>query len=153
MQTGITGFFTFLPVVAASFFGGSLVDRLGYKRASVIADVTSGIAIAIIPLLYYTIGLAFWKLLALVFIGNLLDAPGNTARSALIPDLAKLAGMHLEQATSATQAIQRGSRLTGAPLAGLLIAVMGSSAVLWIDSSSFLISAVLGAATRCRESR
>jgi MFS family permease len=107
MQTGITGFFTFLPVVVASFFGGIVVDRLGFKRASVIADITSGIAIAIIPLLYYTIGLAFWQLLALVFIGNLLDAPGNTARSALIPDLAKLAGMRLEQAASARQAIER----------------------------------------------
>lgn len=146
MQTGLTGFFTFLPVVVASFFGGSLVDRLGYQRASVIADVTSGIAIAIIALLYYTVGLEFWQLLVLVFIGNLLDAPGNTARSALLPDLAKLAGIRLEQATSAKQAIERGSRLVGAPLAGLLIAVIGSSAVLWIDAASFLISAVLVAA-------
>ena len=28
-QTGITGFFTILPMVLAGFFGGTLIDRLG----------------------------------------------------------------------------------------------------------------------------
>ena len=28
-QTGITGFFTILPVVLAGFLGGTLIDRLG----------------------------------------------------------------------------------------------------------------------------
>ena len=142
-QTGITGFFTILPVIVAAFFGGSLVDRLGFKRASIIADLTSGIAIAMIPLFYQFLGLAFWQLLILVFIGNLLDAPGGTARAALIPDLAKLAGMRLERASATTQAVERGSRLIGAPLAGLLITVLGTANVLWIDAATFLISAAI----------
>ena len=29
MQTGITGFFSILPVVLAGLFGGALVDRIG----------------------------------------------------------------------------------------------------------------------------
>jgi hypothetical protein len=33
-RTGITGFFTVLPVVLAGFFGGTLVDKLGYKLAN-----------------------------------------------------------------------------------------------------------------------
>jgi MFS family permease len=36
-QTGITGFFTVLPVVLTGFLGGTLVNRLGYKRTSIIA--------------------------------------------------------------------------------------------------------------------
>lgn len=142
-QMGITGFFTVLPVAVAAFLGGGLVDRLGYKRASIIADVTSGIAIALIPLLFYTAGLAFWQLLVLVFIGNLLDAPGNTARSALIPELAQLANMPLERASAAIQAIERGSRLVGAPLAGVLIAILNPGNVLWIDAATFIASALL----------
>ena len=51
-QTGITGFFTILPVVLAGFLGGTLIDRLGYKRTSIIADYASGITTALIPLLY-----------------------------------------------------------------------------------------------------
>ena len=142
-QTGITGFFTILPVIVAAFFGGSLVDRLGFKRASIIADITSGVAIALIPLLYQFFGLAFWQLLILVFIGNLLDAPGGTARAALVPDLAKLANLRFERATASTQGIERGSRMIGAPLAGLLITVFGSANVLWIDAATFLISALI----------
>jgi MFS family permease len=140
-QTGITGFFTILPVVIAGFFGGTLIDRLGYKRTSIISDLASGVTTAMIPLLHFTIGLEFWQLMVLVFLGALLDAPGGTARAALLPELAEQAGMPIERATSLTHVIERGSRLVGAPLAGLLIGIMGTENVLWVDAASFLISA------------
>jgi len=140
-QTGITGFFTVLPVVLAGFFGGTLVDRLGYKRTSIIADLASGVTTALIPLLYFTVGLEFWQLMILVFLGALLDTPGSTARSALIPELAEMAHMPIERATSLIHIIERGSRLIGAPLGGLLIAWIGTENVLWLDAASFFISA------------
>ena len=140
-QTGITGFFTVLPVVLAGFFGGTLVDRLGYKRTSIIADIASGVTTALIPLLYFIVGLEFWQLMILVFLGALLDTPGSTARSALIPELAEMAHMPIDRATSLIHIIERGSRLVGAPLAGLLIAWMGTENVLWLDAASFFISA------------
>src|SRR4030095_15709814 len=140
-RTGITGFFTILPVVVAVFFGGTLVDRLGYKRTSIIADIASGVTTALIPLLYFTVGLEFWQLMILVFLGALLDSPGSTARSALIPELAEMAHMPIERATSLIHIIERGSRLVGAPLGGLLIAWIGTENVLWLDAVSFFISA------------
>ena len=146
-QTGITGFFTILPVVLAGLFGGTLVDRLGYKRTSVIADIASGVTTALIPLLYFTIGLEFWQLMVLVFLGALLDAPGSTARNALLPELAELARMPIERATSLIHIIERGSRLIGAPLSGLLIALMGTENVLWLNAASFFISAGIIAVT------
>ena len=142
-QTGITGFFSILPVIIAGVFGGALVDRLGYQRTSIIADLASGVTVALVPVLYFTIGLQFWQLMVLVFLGALLDAPGSTARSALIPDLTELAGTPIERATATSQVIERGSRLVGAPLAGLLIAVMGTANVLWLDAVSFVVSAGL----------
>ena len=60
VQTGITGFFTILPVVIAGLLGGALIDRLGYKRTSIIADLASGFTVALIPIFYFTIGLPFW---------------------------------------------------------------------------------------------
>ena len=142
-QTGIAGFFSILPVVLAGFFGGTLIDRLGYKRTSIIADLASGVTVALIPLLHATIGLQFWQLMALVFLGALLDAPGGTARAAMIPELAALTGLPLERATSANQVVERSSRLVGAPLAGLLIAAMGTANVLWLDAVSFFISVAI----------
>lgn len=140
-QTGVTGFFTVLPVVLAGFLGGTLVDRLGYKRTSIIADLASGITVAVIPLLYFTVGLQFWQLMALVFLGALLDSPGSTARNALLPELAELAHMPIERATSYIHIIERGARLVGAPLSGLLIAWVGTENVLWLNAASFFISA------------
>ena len=142
-KTGITGSAITLAAVVATFFGGTIVDRLGFKRTSVIADIASGTAFALIPLLYATTGLQYGPLLGLVFAGNFLDAPGTTAREALIPDLAGEAGMSLERASALIQAVERGSRMVGAPLAGGLIALIGAQNVLWIDAASFAVSAIL----------
>lgn len=98
--TGLAVFFTFLPVVLASFFGGVIVDRLGFRTASIVADLASSGAVAAIPLLYATVGLGTWQLMALVFLGALLDAPGATARASLFPDLVTLADLGMERATA-----------------------------------------------------
>ena len=140
-QTGISGFFTILPVVLAGFFGGTLIDRLGYKRTSIISDLASGVTTALIPMLYLTRGLELWQFMVLVFLGALLDAPGGTARHALLPELAEQAGMPIERATSLAHVIERSARLVGAPLAGLLIGIIGTANVLWLDAGSFFISA------------
>jgi MFS family permease len=142
-QTGITAFFSTLPTVFSAFFGSTLVDRLGYKRTSVIGDIASGLTVALIPLLYHTVGLVFWQLLALVFLGGLLKSPGVTARSSLVPDLAARATMRLERANALTDGVNRVARFIGAPLAGILIAVIGTSNLLWLDAASFALSAIL----------
>jgi len=142
-QTGITAFFSILPTVIAAFFGGGIVDRLGFRRTSVIADLASGATVAMIPLLYAADLLQFWLLLVLVFLGATLDAPGATARESLLPDLARLARLRMERVTATTQVVERSSRLIGAPLAGLLIAVLGATNVLWLNAASFAVSAGL----------
>src|SRR6478735_6065502 len=75
-KTGITLFFSITPIVIAGFFGGALVDRLGYKRTSIIADLASGVTVAAIALCHQLDLLSFPLLLALVFLGALLDAAG-----------------------------------------------------------------------------
>lgn len=142
-QTGITAFFTILPAILAAFFGGVIVDRIGYKQASIVSDVASGATVALIPLLYMLNLLPFWLLLVLVFCGALLDAPGATARAALVPELAEAAEMSLERATSFMQIVERSSWLIGFPLAGILVAVFGAQNVLWIDALTFAASALL----------
>jgi MFS family permease len=141
--TGLAVFFNFLPIVIAGFFGGVIVDRLGFRTTSVVADLASAGAVAAIPLLHTTVGIEIWQLMALVFLGALLDAPGTTARAALIPDLVELAGMPLERATGIRGAIQRGSLLIGAPVGGILVAAFGATTALWLNAASFLVSAGL----------
>ena len=142
-QTGWVGFFTALPALIAAFFGGTIVDRLGFKQMSIISDIASGLTVALIPMLHSTIGLQFWQLILLVFLSALLDAPGNTARRALLPEVAGAAGLRLERANAAEQVVQRAATLAGPALAGVLIVWLGSSNVLWLDAATFAISAGL----------
>jgi MFS family permease len=141
--TGVAVFFSFLPIVIAAFFGGAIVDRLGFRTTSVLSDLASTVAVAVIPALYLTVGIELWQLMALVFLGALLDAPGNTARQSLFPDVVTLAGVRMERATGIRGAVQRGALLVGAPLAGVLVAAFGATTALWLDSATFLVSAAL----------
>ena len=140
-SAGITVAVGALPYVLAGIFGGPIVDRLGYKRSSIVSDLASGITVLLIPLLQMTSGLAFWQLLVLVFLGALLDSPGASARRSLFPELAERAGMQLERANAGYQTVRRIAGLLSPPLAGLLIAVVGAANVLWIDAVTFAASA------------
>ena len=145
-RTGLTGAAFLLAAVVAGIFGGPVVDRVGFKRASIVADLAGTVTVALIPLLYHTLGLPFWQLLALVFLGGFLDAPGHTARQSLVPDLAGRAGMEIERANSAFQGVQFSSFLFGPPLAGLLVSSHSPGNVLYIDAATFVVSAAVIAA-------
>jgi MFS family permease len=129
--------------VLSSALGGVVVDRLGYRRASVAADLASGVSVLGVPILYHTVGLPLAALLALVFAGSLLDAPGQTAREAMLPDLLEQAEMTLERGTSLFDGVSRAANMLGAPLAGVLIAVVGATNVLVLDAATFAVSALL----------
>lgn len=142
-KTGITAFFVTLPNILSAFLSGLLVDRLGYKRTSVLGDIASGVTTLLIPLLYATIGLAFWQLLILVFLGGLLKAPGETARYSLLPDLGRASQMPMERVNAIGDGLIRVSGLLGSPLAAVLIVLIGTSNLLWLDAVSFFLSAIL----------
>ena len=143
VQTGLAAFFSTAAVAASALLGAPVVDRLGFRRASVVSDLASAACVGLIPLLYETVGLPFWALLVLVFLAGLLTTPGATARAAMVPDLADLAHVRMERATAASDGATRLSRFIGAPLAGLLIVFIGSGNLLWIDAASFAFSALV----------
>jgi len=142
-KMGLVGAFTFLPRIIATFFGGAIVDRVGFTAISILADTMSGIAVALIPLIHHTLGLSFPVLIALVFLGAFFDGPGQTARESLVPELARLANIRLERVNAIYQLVRRLAEFVGPALAGVLIAVLGASNVLWIDAITFGISILL----------
>ena len=142
-KTGLVGFFSLLPFVISAALSGVIVDRLGYRRASIVSDLASGASVLLIPILYHTVGLPLAALLALVFAGALLDAPGHTARETILPQLVERAGTTIERGTSLFDGVSRGANMLGAPLAGVLIAVIGPANVLIVDAATFAVSALL----------
>lgn len=147
-QTGLAAGAATLPVVLSGLFAGPLVDRIGYVRTSVAADLASGATVLAIPLLYAAGALPLWALLALVVVSGLFDTPGERARIALLPDVAALAGVRLERATAALDGVERGARMVGAPLAGLLLTVADAPTLLLLDAATFAVAAVVVAAAR-----
>ncbi|MBT2445391.1 MFS transporter [Streptomyces sp. ISL-36] len=142
-KAGLVAFCAAVPVVVSAIVGGPVIDRIGRRRISVASDLVCGLALAAIPLLHRVGALQFWMLCALMAVTGLFHAPGETARYVLVPDLARRAGTPLTRAASLYDAVSRGARMTGAALAGVLVALIGADTVLLLDAGTFALSALL----------
>ena len=143
LAAGVAGVFATVPLVIGGALGGVLVDRFGYRTSSMVADVASGLTVVAIPALSATVGLPFGVLLALVFLGGLLDAPGDTAKTVLVPDLAELARKPLARAAGAQSTVERTASMAGAGIAGALVALAGPMPALVVDAAGFAVSTLL----------
>lgn len=140
---GIVGFATVMPRVVATFLGGQVVDRVGFRTASIASDLLSGLSVCAIPLLYAAGNLSFAGLIALVIAGAFFDGPGATAKDAMVPDLAVAAGINLDRVNAFFQGARRLSLFIGPVVAGFLIAGFGASNVLWVNAVVFGLSALV----------
>lgn len=127
----------------APILGGPLVDRLGFRRASVITDVASAITVGLIPALHLLGVLQYWEIVVLVFVLTSITSQGDTARLALVPALARLGRLPVETLNARDRAVVRLGSVVGPLIAGVLIAVMGAVNVLFIDAATFACSALL----------
>lgn len=139
----VAGVAATLPSVLGGAFGGAFVDRIGFRRASIIADAASGATVLAVPLLAAAGLLPLWALLVLVFASNLLDAPGNAARQSQIPELCTLGGVSLTRVVAAQATISRTATLLGASLAGLLVALTGPATAMFVTAATFAVALVL----------
>ncbi|TFB54252.1 MFS transporter [Cryobacterium sp. Sr3] len=143
VEVGIAAFFATAPVVVGGALGGVVVDRVGHRRAAIVADLVSGATVLAMPVLALTVGLPFWALLILVFAGGLLDTPGQTARRVMLPGLTVRAGVRIEQSVGLLDGSERFAKLIGASIAGLLVALLGPIAALFVNAATFAVSALL----------
>ncbi len=143
-RTGLVSTMFAVAVIASGLTIGTLVDRMGYRRMSVLADALSGMTVLAIPVLYFSDLLPFWLLLALVLLGAYFDTPARTARSALTPALAQLSRMPLERANSVYRgAVVVGDTILGPLLFGALTIFMRPVNVLFVDAGTFAVSVLM----------
>ena len=142
-KTGIVSAALVLGSVLPAVAGGPIVDRLGYRRGSVLADLFSAATVALVPLLHAADVLAFWQLVALVFILSSFNSQGDTARFGLVPGLARHAYMTPEHANAVDRAVVRVGSLLGPLLGGFFIALLGAANVLLLDALTFTTSALI----------
>jgi MFS family permease len=141
-KMGVVAAAEMLPYVLACGLGGPLLDRVGYRRASIAADALSAAAVLAIPFL----GFNFPVLVGLVAVAGTLRGFGDTAKRVIFRNAVMASGVDVTRAASVNDGLLRLTTLLGAPLAGLLIAAFDAQTVLVIDAATFLFGAVAIAA-------
>jgi MFS family permease len=144
-KTGLVGFATMVPYVAAQVLAGPLVDRAGLRRSFVWGNAVAAAVVGAIPLMYATGSLTLPVLLALVALAGLVRGAADCANSALLPTTAEVGGIPLERAAGIASAGNRTAILLGAPLAGVLVTLAGSPVAVAVDAATFAVAAVIGA--------
>jgi MFS family permease len=152
-MTGLVAFAEMGPYVVAKALGGPLIDRLGARRISVLADAASAGVVVAVPLLHLAGLLHVPVLVAVVALAGVLRGPGDGAKAALVPDVVDASGVPMERATGLHGVAERLASTAGAALAGLLVAVLGPVNALLLDAGSFAVSAALIAVTAPRRAQ
>nr|MDP9461963.1 MFS transporter [Actinomycetota bacterium] len=112
------------------------------RRASILCDLGSVLAVGLVPVLHRAGALPLPALVALVAVAGALRGPGDNAKHVLLPDAAARAATPLERASRLYDGVNRAAGLLGAPLAGVLIGVFGAAEVLLVDAATFLAGAL-----------
>jgi MFS family permease len=132
-----------VPIALLGFWGGAIAGRIGTRRTMLICDLARAPLFAAIPILHTLDLLPFPVLLALVAATGVFLAPYMGVQRAVVPELV---GEEHGDVASATALFQAANRLTifaGPPLAGVLIAFVGATNILYIDAATYLAAFLL----------
>lgn len=123
--------------------GGSLATKVGASRMMLLGNLSGAVFIALIPLLRASGALSFPILLVIVFAVGAPFIPYQASQVVILPDLVGDDERLLTTANALLLGANRTTVLLGAPIAGVLIGLIGATAVLWIDAGTFLIAFLL----------
>jgi MFS family permease len=131
------------PVALLGIPSGTVVARLGARRTMLIGDLARAPLMASVPILHSLGLLSFGVLLVLVALLGVFLAPYFSAQRLVLPELVGEDERVVAQANAVVEGAQRATALLGPALAGLLIAAVGATKVLYVDAATFLVSFVL----------
>jgi len=132
-----------LPIAVLGFWGGAIAARLGTRRTMLTCDLLRAPLLASIPLLHAAGLLPFWALLAIVAATGVFLAPYFGVQRAVVPELVGEEQHDVAYATAFFQAANRSTIFLGPPLAGVLIGVIGTAQILYVDAATYLASFTL----------
>jgi MFS family permease len=129
-----------LPYVLSGVLAAPLADRLGVRRATIIVDAGSALAMAGIAA---APRLGFGWLLVLVAVAGATRGLGDRVKHVMLRPLAEEAGIKVIRVTSAYEGFSRTAMLVGSAAGGLLIAWVGPLGAIWVDAASFASCALV----------
>lgn len=143
--------FTSIPVIILSPFMGSLIDKFGRRRVAIWFEVACAISLIAVPLFNDAFGITMVSLVAFSVI-KMVFAPGSqTARKALVPDVAESAGLTLDRANSIHESVFAAGFAAGPAIASFLIAAFDVYAAFWAAGIASALSVLAMTAIRVTE--
>lgn len=135
--TALTYGLTFLPDLVGGPLLSGLADRHPRRGLMVAADLTRAglVALMAVP------GVPLWVLCVLLVGVQLISAPANAARGALLP--AVLGETDYPAGQASMQAVTQAAQVIGFAGGGALVAAIGTGGVLLADAGTFALSALL----------
>jgi MFS family permease len=126
----------FLPVIVIGLALGPLVDRLSRRRLMIAADVARVCVFAGLPLVDHTIGI-----IALAAVNGVATGFFRPAVWAGLPNM--VAENEREDATSLLSTVEHLAWTAGPLASAAILTVFEPSAAYWVNSATFLVSAML----------
>jgi MFS family permease len=128
------------PIALLGIPSGAVVARLGARRTMQISDLARVPLMCAIPLLHSAGVLTFPLLLAIVFAIGCFLAPFFASQRVILPELVGEDETTVAQANAVIEGATTLTNLLGPVVAGLLIAGVGATSVLYVDAATFLFS-------------
>jgi MFS family permease len=119
---------------------GAVVARFGARRTMQLSDLARAPLMCSIPLLHSAGMLSFPLLLVIVFAIGCFLAPFFASQRVILPELVGEDETTVAQANAVIEGATTLTNLLGPVVAGLLIAAVGATSVLYIDAATFLFS-------------
>jgi MFS family permease len=135
--SALTYALTFLPDIAGGPLLSGLADRFPRRRVMVSCDVARAVLVAFMAIP----GAPLWILCVLLVVVQLLAAPFQAARAALLASI--MTGDKYKAATGLSAVTSQTAQLVGFVTGGSLVAALGTSQALALNAVSFALSAVL----------
>jgi MFS family permease len=137
--TGLTLAAEFLPPMLLGPVAGVLVDRWDRRRVMIAADVLRAAAVLLLLLVREpgSIWLVYLAL-ALESVGTVVFRPAAQAHTPMLVGT----GTSLSSANALNAVTDGTVRLIGAPLGGALFAWAGFNLLVWLDTGTYLLSAI-----------
>ena len=142
---------TAIPVLIVSPFQGALIDRFGRRRIAWLGEVACALTLILVPILHGIIGMTIPLLIFLSVLRAAVSPGAQTARKALVPDVAEVAKFSLDKANSIHESVFAGGFAVGPAVASVLIANINVYAVFWFAGAASVVSAIAALLIRVTE--
>jgi MFS family permease len=134
----LVAFFSYFPTVLISPLAGALVDRWNRKLVMMLSDLAAGLSTIVVLILYSTGQLEIWHLYVTGAFAGVFGAfqfPAfSAAMSLMVPK------EHYTRANGLVSLAESATTIVAPVLAGILLTVLGISAILIIDIVTFVFA-------------